>query len=715
MEGSVALVKAGFLGAMPQTPSLAISLRTLELLYTIHLFRPSFSVEAFTKVLGQDIENYRVLHSCPPCSNQLKDKPPLEFPCMFVVDGNNSLKQMVATGGRQTADAQIFGESDYFLSKEFVDQYVDEVPSRHEEKPGTISNMDSKTGDFPPDSSGGDPTDGQDLESVLCQCTNNWKAADKESVKKIMWDGFHECGIFTGACRHGFILWIADIIHSGELAKYPLALVAKALQVFDEGFMLGYDIGSSFSETIASTSLNNPQCFHHTHIKGMGLEDLETMEHIFSLLNQLASVTRYMSPYCRRVFIDLYFQQWDRDKYTNLATMLYNNYCQALGILENNAVQLANDLKQMNLTKAKLEQLWEDQHRCFQQLGEESIEDVRGVEYIELLQKLRDLEASLERSHSSFTIQAPEDFSLLLPGASYNINLLQTRKQGLWEVTQMEAALDISRHWNPLDAEYKAALQYMTEHKYCQALENLHLLIVKHLFEMHKLNISGTGYKMRTHIASGLQCCAKAIRNAVKECNKYAIALDPPCDMLDWTKVTHFSFIDQFDILRDTRHNVLEEHWAQPVYRELMNQLHKVTRAREEIQCCNVEIHRLHTSIVDEEKVFKATLVRLTGTKAYGPVLDYISSHRQVNKLLCACIQVTYELPEFTGTPSPGETVKPMYIVTDAPSFTPSPSAGTCPPQFSDDQSDKEGPVEDDDKFVDTMERVVDFVVNLSL
>jgi hypothetical protein len=57
----------------------------------------------------------------------------------------------------------------------------------------------------------------------------------------------------------------------------------------------------------------------------------------------------------------------------------------------------------------------------------------------------------------------------------------------------MEAALDISRRWNPLDTEYKAALQYMTEHKYRQALENLHLLIVKCLFEMHKLNISGTG------------------------------------------------------------------------------------------------------------------------------------------------------------------------------------------------------------------------------
>lgn len=57
------------------------------------------------------------------------------------------------------------------------------------------------------------------------------------------------------------------------------------------------------------------------------------------------------------------------------------------------------------------------------------------------------------------------------------------------------------------------------------------------------------GYKMRTHIAQALQRRAKAIRNAVNEYNKHALMLDPPRDTLDWTKVTHFSFIDQFDIL----------------------------------------------------------------------------------------------------------------------------------------------------------------------
>lgn len=50
-HASTALVLAGFLGTSPEHPSLAIALPTLELFYTIRLFRPSFSVEAFAKVI----------------------------------------------------------------------------------------------------------------------------------------------------------------------------------------------------------------------------------------------------------------------------------------------------------------------------------------------------------------------------------------------------------------------------------------------------------------------------------------------------------------------------------------------------------------------------------------------------------------------------------------------------------------------------------------
>ena len=46
-----ALVDAGYLGTTPIYPTLAISLRTLELFRVIRLFKASFSVEAFAKMI----------------------------------------------------------------------------------------------------------------------------------------------------------------------------------------------------------------------------------------------------------------------------------------------------------------------------------------------------------------------------------------------------------------------------------------------------------------------------------------------------------------------------------------------------------------------------------------------------------------------------------------------------------------------------------------
>lgn len=48
---SIALAEHGYLGNAPENPSLAISLKTLELYYRLRLRKPSFSVEAFARVI----------------------------------------------------------------------------------------------------------------------------------------------------------------------------------------------------------------------------------------------------------------------------------------------------------------------------------------------------------------------------------------------------------------------------------------------------------------------------------------------------------------------------------------------------------------------------------------------------------------------------------------------------------------------------------------
>lgn len=96
-------------------------------------------------------------------------------------------------------------------------------------------------------------------------------------------------------------------------AKYPLSIVAKAPDALGPHLLIGYDIGCVFSKTILSTSLSAKflesgsrtcvnvfhgyshnytcQCKNHlNNIAGVGLEDLETLEWVFSSSNALVAV-----------------------------------------------------------------------------------------------------------------------------------------------------------------------------------------------------------------------------------------------------------------------------------------------------------------------------------------------------------------------------------------------------------------------------------------
>ncbi|PSS34067.1 hypothetical protein PHLCEN_2v1892 [Hermanssonia centrifuga] len=110
--------KAGYIGVSPINPSLAISIKTLELYRQLHLRKVSFSAEAFAKVLcdyymqipynrryrqvladafdvylqivwivdkriqtalSRNGENWHVLNACPPCKYKLNEELSLVF------------------------------------------------------------------------------------------------------------------------------------------------------------------------------------------------------------------------------------------------------------------------------------------------------------------------------------------------------------------------------------------------------------------------------------------------------------------------------------------------------------------------------------------------------------------------------------------------------------------------------------------------------------
>ena len=118
------------------------------------------------------------------------------------------------------ADTRIFDDSDYFLPQEFVDRFADEVKPRTKNTTDPSYDDAEDGAESPADvlqhSAEGDPTDGSPDRPDYEPCTQNWKAAASDEKKK-MWAIFDETGIFASACRHGFILWLIDMVKSGEL------------------------------------------------------------------------------------------------------------------------------------------------------------------------------------------------------------------------------------------------------------------------------------------------------------------------------------------------------------------------------------------------------------------------------------------------------------------------------------------------------------------
>lgn len=135
--------------------------------------------------------------------------------------------------------------------------------------------------------------------------------------------------------------------HIFSRAKYPLSIVNHHVDVFPEDNQLfGFDIGCAFSQTVEHSALVGPKAaakrmqfsvnafhgwahnracqlrFHPLYRVGLGLEDLEGMERIFSASNAAAPVIRYASQFHWMQAVDLHFRQWDEDKYANLGRCL---------------------------------------------------------------------------------------------------------------------------------------------------------------------------------------------------------------------------------------------------------------------------------------------------------------------------------------------------------------------------------------------------------
>jgi hypothetical protein len=224
---------------------------------------------------------------------------------------------------------------------------------------------------------------------------------------------------------------------------------------------------------------------------------------------------------------------------------------------------------------------------------------------------------------------------------------------------------------------------------------------------------------MRTHIAKSLQTRCKAIQNALKAYNTAALELNPPRPMLEWSKVSHYEFLEEFDLLVDTRHDVRDKPWAQPAIRETMKRALRVKRAREEIIECNRGLKRLHTSIRDEKLHFEKTLQKLReeGSVIHEAVEDFVIYRTRVNDHILRRIFQTYDLDDYTGDKVPGirkgsNIQEPVLTVHDSEQAIHTSTAIPAIPDAHSDESD------DDDEVEDSMQgdigSLVDFMSRLT-
>ncbi|KIK18698.1 hypothetical protein PISMIDRAFT_61623, partial [Pisolithus microcarpus 441] len=147
--------------------------------------------------------------------------------------------------------------------------------------------------------------------------------------------------------------------------------------------------------------------------------------------------------------------------------------------------------------------------------------------------------------------------------------------------------------------------------KYHEALGELEQLVVMRLFELSKLGMSGTRYKLRQQISKGLQRRSEAIQKAITWYNIQAEALVPPWPPISWKDIVQYTFLGEFDLLQHAQDDVRECVWAKPAVRKATAKFFKLSRAKEEITRLNVEIWHLRTAIHDKEADISQTIANL--------------------------------------------------------------------------------------------------------
>ncbi|KAG1898800.1 uncharacterized protein F5891DRAFT_1129380 [Suillus fuscotomentosus] len=598
-----ALVRHSVIPCSPINPSVGMTIDCLEFYCIARQRCLNFPIQAFTKTLcdfqGMKIAiDWNLKHACPACLYTLDAEPQLKFSLLYAMDGNDLLKRVPDKEHAKDSPSELPTSQsiiDYrYLTREYVDSFTD-----------TLNPQVDLFNDYDEDNN---------------PCVGRWKNM-KDNKMKRMWGVFDELGIFMAVCQHDFTLIIAEMVQSGERAKYPLTVVSRLLDTFGHNLGGGYDVGCRFKTTLSRSSLG--PCAHtlnhtslvgafhgHAHrrlcqldhltmyVTGLGLEDLEGCERTFSKSHALAPATHYASVFhCRQAILGYFEHNNKFEIYHNLITFLYNNYKQALDILYDGQTVLPCLMQELSvMDESELEVWLKNEHAYLLSRTHELEQETFQMEY---WQKLVNLSTS---KYIPIFFDPCDDTYLYMTVRleTAHCHALENYEKDLKIIHNLEMKLGVDKDWQPEDTKWQNAGRLVANRKYQLALDMLKGLIVARIFKLSKMNRAGTGYKMRKHIGKALQVRSAAIHTALDRYNLTAHALSSPRPALKWEDVVEYAFLADFELLCDARKDISQHLWATPSGCHAMDLYFKMCHVREGIEHLNVEIRRVATYLQDE-------------------------------------------------------------------------------------------------------------------
>lgn len=160
------------------------------------------------------------------------------------------------------------------------------------------------------------------------------------------------------------------------------------------------------------------------------------------------------------------------------------------------------------------------------------------------------------------------------------------------------------------------------------------------------------GYKAQTLLAQSMQKRSKAIRAAVNAYNCAILALGRT-DTLDFDQAAKYGFVEEFNLLRQTRADLGEARWKEPIICEAMKHYQRVKRARKEIERVHVEMLLVFSAMANEEANFEQVLtaMKASNDSLYHVTKDQCNRQALVNSVIRARLVQITELPKYTGPP----------------------------------------------------------------